>query len=971
MDQDDLSLIIYNFPFPPSDYPKPCIHEKCIDNPIHDPYLFEKTVSEYFSKLDIEENEKDLVKMEIKVNSGNKSKVLEKSNLRKEMSLPDQLENNMNDNMSGNINNSNSKIERRKSSVVFPFEKIKIDNDSTGRRSSVYSLHRGTSKSNPSLFEYNKNIWRTSLQKIKFHKSKSMNNIKNQNDFFNKEKFGKERSLFREISSDLKRMFSNHGLHKEESKNFLSSKQNSYINNNIDIIYTDNSNNSINNNNKKQLQDIHNKETEILILENIPNTSSTSNKIENNETVINEKPENPLGKNTNNKTENYSVDNKIIYEKSKLQPINSTNTNKINNNLNNDIPVLNKKEEINTEKTNNNDDIPPVKSKEKQIVDQEKASSGNKDNQEDGNENINTSLYELERCNKEEKIETSRKSILTNKSKSITLVAPIASISLDKKASDKEILNTDTKSNNNIDNNSSNNKNTNSDNNNEYNKEYIRQISNQRIERYRLNNGFVRDRIQKFKSNEELLKRPIKASFIKSSNNNNNNNSNNNSNNNISTSKESLNSIENSIISDDLPLNQSQNSIDSKLKLLNSNNDLPIFKKFRDKDDVIKEKITVLNMTSHIETPSNMSQLTHNVGNKENDLLENMDVLKQGILGTLPINKKDKLREFLTNLDDDNINNYQQQIHEEYYEQFKLNNIENKYVKVNKYSLNFGFSKKKIPIEDEVQDSLIIEFKGQNLSYSIDYINKDQNYILNISPTSGNLPNSGTQEITFSLICKTTINKSIVVPLLIDDKYHFIVLRIKSQNSCFGVNIKNCEMNPDSIFLSNQYNIPKILKTYRELLILNKAYNNGWNIFDNNQNNEEVIKIKKQIINNEPVTSKDIYSIAHLFKNWFCELPRKLLYQINQQELLNDINFDKFNDEITGLERVTFSWLIDCFIEMQNHLPNKDDIHNIVKLFVPGLYNIHYEENTDKYNTTITNLELFINHLIEKRKNSL
>jgi len=47
---------------------------------------------------------------------------------------------------------------------------------------------------------------------------------------------------------------------------------------------------------------------------------------------------------------------------------------------------------------------------------------------------------------------------------------------------------------------------------------------------------------------------------------------------------------------------------------------------------------------------------------------------------------------------------------------------------------------------------------------------------------------------------------------LLLDKYHFIVLRIKSQNSCFGVNIKNCEMNSDSIFLSSQYNIPKILK---------------------------------------------------------------------------------------------------------------------------------------------------------------
>jgi len=52
------------------------------------------------------------------------------------------------------------------------------------------------------------------------------------------------------------------------------------------------------------------------------------------------------------------------------------------------------------------------------------------------------------------------------------------------------------------------------------------------------------------------------------------------------------------------------------------------------------------------------------------------------------------------------------------------------------------------------------------------------------------------------------------------DKNHFIVVRIRSQNSCFGVNIKNCDMEVDSIFKSNQYSIPKILK-----VTINKNFN--------------------------------------------------------------------------------------------------------------------------------------------------
>ena len=53
---------------------------------------------------------------------------------------------------------------------------------------------------------------------------------------------------------------------------------------------------------------------------------------------------------------------------------------------------------------------------------------------------------------------------------------------------------------------------------------------------------------------------------------------------------------------------------------------------------------------------------------------------------------------------------------------------------------------------------------------------------------------------------------------------------------------------------------------------MNNAYQNGSNIFEDHQNKNEVTRIKKQVINNEPVVSIDIYSIAYLFKNWFYEV---------------------------------------------------------------------------------------------------
>jgi len=635
--------------------------------------------------------------------------------------------------------------------------------------------------------------------------------------------------------------------------------------------------------------------------------------------------------------------------------------------LNEEILLLNNEEEVNENENNVNEDnelSSEVKDEssmnktdtvqhDNPIIDQE-AETKNEDvmKSEEVNKISTSSLNKIKKCQSMKNIEASQNSVIKNKSVSVTFLAPLASISLDEKNNKSESnKNSNSAS---VDEITNQNKNKPV---NEYSKEYIRQISCQRIDRYRTNNGLVRERIQRFKSNEEILKKPIKFSL---------------SNNSLKNRDESSKSLKSITNDDDQSSSNKDNSISNKLKLNNSQSENPLFDSFRNNDDIIKEKITVLNMSAHMNTSQgNFSHLNDEKNIRENDLLENLELLRQGILGNVPINRKDKLIEFLTTLTDEHLDNYQKQIHEEFCKQQELNNIENKTIKLNKYYINFGYSKKKIPIEEEVQDTLVIESQGSNIKYSFDFVNKENNWLLDISPMSGVLSNTEVQEIKFSLTCKTTINKSIVIPLQLEDKNHFIVVRIRSQNSCFGVNIKNCDMEVDSIFKSNQYSIPKILKIYRELLIMNNAYQNGSNIFEDHQNKNEVTRIKKQVINNEPVVSIDIYSIAYLFKNWFYELPRKLLYQINQQSLLTNTDFDEYNDIITGLERVVFSWLIDCFVEMQNNLNDKDDIKNIVKSFAPGLYNIHYEKNTEKYNTSINNLELFINYSIDQRRKDL
>ncbi|ORX34616.1 hypothetical protein BCR36DRAFT_375895 [Piromyces finnis] len=265
--------------------------------------------------------------------------------------------------------------------------------------------------------------------------------------------------------------------------------------------------------------------------------------------------------------------------------------------------------------------------------------NSNSQNESDNNYS-NSSLSEIEECQTSNKIEATRNSILKNKSKSITLLAPIA-------------------------------------------KEYIRQISCQRIDRYRLNGGLVRDRIQRYKSNEALMNKPIKLSSNTSSITN-------------DESNKSLNSVTNS--KDDVT--------NKKLKLNYSSSDNPLFEIFKSNDDIIRERITVLNMSTHINSsPNSFSQLQDERINRENDLLENLELLHQG-------------------------------------------------------------------------------FHAKYLFY---YENKDSNFTLKISPMSGLLTKTETQNISFSLTCKTTMNKKIIIPLRIEDKYHFIIMKIRSQNSCFGV----------------------------------------------------------------------------------------------------------------------------------------------------------------------------------------
>ncbi|ORY73759.1 hypothetical protein LY90DRAFT_666514 [Neocallimastix californiae] len=949
--KDEISLLINNFPYPPTSFPKICNHEKCIDNPIHEPDLFENTISDYFSKISNELNEKDITRKEININSM-KSAIAHtpysaytsstslspysftpvyeiKSFNRENLILskiscnnpPNILISNSKDitnNIPEKMNDTeNNKLENRNSI-------ISINNDITKNEipNIVYPLNKvNLYRSNPSIIDLNKSH-RLSLGKIKFSKSKSLNNIKG-HSFYDKNE--QETSFIRELSNDFKKMLTNYGILKEEI-NFRSNSTCGSINN-INLNNTLQKENSRISFNKfkgdKKQNTGSKKEKSKRNSSNIKKEKSSLNNI--NEAVHSENFH-------NNKLTNGEID---IENKQDISF-------KLQNDLNSEkkILIVNSDNKITDRDSSNNekDEI----NKNIEFFDELKEKS-------------NISSFKLDESQIEKDIDSSQKSILTNKNTSITYLAPIASISLDQKQSPIDDLETPTELKQEILNKKI-----------DDNKEYIKQISTHRLEKYRLNNGFVKDRIKKFKSNDEILNKPIEF---------NNNNNNNNSNSNIELRKKSLKSLEDFKNNTEIPVSSTQSSIYDKLKNSDNNGDLSIFEKFSSNDDIIKEKITVLNMTGHFKIDSSQSSYSRIEDgiNKENDLIDNMENLRQGILGILPMDKKEKLYKFLINLDNDSINMYQQQLHDEYYQQKQkqLNNAEIKYVKINKYNLDFGCSKKKIPIEEEVTDIIFIESKGQNIKYSFEYINKDQMLDLNISSNSGILPNLVPQKIIFTLNCKATINRSIVIPLLIDDIYHFIILRVKSQNSCFGVNIKNCQMEVDSIFKSNQYNIPKVLKIYRELLNKANAFSKGLYVFESQPNINEIKNIKKQIVNNEPVTSKDISSIGYLFKNWFNELPRKLLYQINQEEILENPNFDMIFDKITGLERVVFSWLIDYFIEIQKSLPNEQEIYNIVKLFVPSLYNVESDNNTNKYDTIINNIELFINNSIMKRKQKL
>ncbi|ORX34615.1 hypothetical protein BCR36DRAFT_43616 [Piromyces finnis] len=127
---NEISYLINDFPYPPSYLPRPLIHEKCLDNPIHDPNLFDKTVSEYFSSvMENEKNDNDMIRMEINVNPVSRGKVQEKSSLRKELSFNESVDSFNKSNVNIHAESCGSivsHIEKSQSVVVFPLEKIKL-----------------------------------------------------------------------------------------------------------------------------------------------------------------------------------------------------------------------------------------------------------------------------------------------------------------------------------------------------------------------------------------------------------------------------------------------------------------------------------------------------------------------------------------------------------------------------------------------------------------------------------------------------------------------------------------------------------------------------------------------------------------------------------------------------------------------------------------------------------------------------
>ena len=299
------------------------------------------------------------------------------------------------------------------------------------------------------------------------------------------------------------------------------------------------------------------------------------------------------------------------------------------------------------------------------------------------------------------------------------------------------------------------------------------------------------------------------------------------------------------------------------------------------------------------------------------------------------------------------------------------------FVEVSKYTIDFKMKGRNIKLNEEVQESIVLEAKSGRFSFSLITGDNPAEYELKVDPSSGKMKAKELMKITFSLTFKRSRKVDEVVTLDIEGgTKHYFIVSANSEWSHFGADLSDpkVEFEEHEIYPSYPHRVPSCLVTMYTLMDELGALETE-EIFRKQLTEETLAAARNRFDAQEKLEELTPEALSNLIKVWFRELPRRIL-NIDTESIMNCDTPEKclqLLEKVAPEQKDIALWIFDFMckvvdLQEKNRMTAKKlaivMAPNIFNTSTGGATNAKYLRKTSEIFTTVVESRLKIVHTL-------
>eukprot|EP01118_Nematostelium_gracile_P015880 TRINITY_DN644_c0_g1_i1.p1 TRINITY_DN644_c0_g1~~TRINITY_DN644_c0_g1_i1.p1 ORF type:complete len:458 (-),score=91.37 TRINITY_DN644_c0_g1_i1:1725-3098(-) len=253
------------------------------------------------------------------------------------------------------------------------------------------------------------------------------------------------------------------------------------------------------------------------------------------------------------------------------------------------------------------------------------------------------------------------------------------------------------------------------------------------------------------------------------------------------------------------------------------------------------------------------------------------------------------------------------------------------------------FGNKEATFDDTLEEEIVMTNNlHKEVKWVLEFNSYNQPFTLVFDPSSGKLPKGKQQRVKVKAIIQTLNNSDVKVKLQTPkaDLISELTVQIKCKKSVFGTDPSTLACTLDEGLM-----VPSALVDLKRCLVKYEGMKKE-GIFRLSGDQNVVLRLKRDIERHQTIDTNDVFTVAHLIKVYFRDLPSPLFQNIPKEDIFDD-SVDHAVAIAEGMEEPKKSllfWLVKLLqgvMVYQNS--NRMSAENLAIVLAPNLYRVSDE----------------------------